>query len=166
MITNKENFVQALKSDGVYLRHCTNNANWNKIKEDGYLKANTTTVENIADPGYLPILLTKYTPIKAVYFQLVKSMFPRFGDQYDVVESFFTPDVILSSEFVLHSEAWWFGLDQRATQYCSDPQISQHTNTDLDTAYREIRYFDSNEEMNEILITKDVPLKYCVNVLL
>jgi len=164
-MNNKENFVQALKLDGVYLRHHTPTLNWHKIRQDGYLRASVTEVEDVVDPEYLPVLLASYTPIKAVYFQLVKSIIPRFEPQDGITELFFTPDVILSSQFVLHPVGWHFGLDQRTTQYCSDPQMSQYTNVDLNTAYSEIRYDDINDEMNEILITNNVSLKYCIQVL-
>lgn len=165
MINNKENFVQALKSAGVYLRHHTFTTNWHKIKQDGYLRANVTEVENLVDPDYLPVMSASYTPIKAVYFQLVKSIIPRFEPQDGITELFFTPDVILSSEFVLHPMGWHFGLDQGTDQYCSDPQLSQYTNVDLNTAYNKIRYDDTLDEMNEILITNNVSLGYCIEVL-
>jgi len=165
MINNKKDFVQALKANGVYLRHHTATDNWLRIKKDGILKANITEVEDIVDPAYLPVLLANYTPIKAVYFQLVKSVVPRFEPQDGITELYFTPDVILSSQFVLHPAGWHFGLDQRTSQHCSDPQMSQHTNIDLNIAYSEIRYSDFSDEMNEILITNNVPLTYCVEVL-
>jgi hypothetical protein len=102
MINNKMDFVQALKRDGVYLRHHTAIVSWNKIKQDGYLKTNVTDINETVDPKYLPTLLANYASISAVYFQLVKSIVPRFEPQDPITELFFTPDVILSSDFVLH----------------------------------------------------------------
>jgi len=161
---SKEDFVQALKSDGVYLRHHTTTTNWYNIERDGYLRASVTEVDDLVGPEYLPVLLAKYTPIAAVYFQLVKDAAPRFEPQDGITELFFTPDAISTSQFVLHPVGWHFGLDKRTDQYCSDPQLSRYTNIDLKSAYHNIRYNDIYDEMNEILITNNVPLTYCVRV--
>lgn len=163
---DKVDFVTALQSDGVHLRHVTTTANWQHIKRDGYLKPHVADIDKLADPAYLPKLRMHHIPISAVYFQLVKNIWSRFDNPDDnVVELFFTPTVLLSTNFVLHPVGWLYGLDSRFNnQYCSSPELADQSSVDLNTAYHNIQYWDNNDHMNEILITDRVSLDYCVQV--